>query len=90
MFDKPSELTDYKSEGYEMTFETKKEEKATPKEIFQKWKLSYGNHSVLTNKKGWKDKEWKVFGVGIYGKYGVIWLGTEEDPKPSPGVCKVQ
>ncbi len=88
MLKKPFELTDYKSEGYEIVYQSTDAATIDPKKVFVHWKDSLGNSAVLTEGKSWEKKAWKSVGVGIYGAYAVVWLGVEDDPEPIPGMCQ--
>ena len=80
MWNKPSELTSYKGAGFEISFGNFMES-TTPIEALNGWKSSSGHNSVIINKGGWKNFEWKAIGIGIYKGYALIWFGAEEDLK---------
>ncbi len=86
MLDKPRELTEYTGDGYEIVFESKHE--LTKEEVLEKWKKAEGFARVIGNGKNWEKEEWKAMGVAILGRYAVLWLGLEVDPKPIAGICK--
>jgi hypothetical protein len=88
MLKKPFELTDYKSEGYEIVYQSTDSDSIDSKKVFAYWKESLGNSAVLTEGRSWEKKTWKSIGVGIYGAYAVVWLGREDDPEPIPGMCQ--
>lgn len=77
MHAKPRELTDYPGNGFENSFWHSNA--ATAEAAFNGWKNSPGHHAVMINDGQWK-QPWNAIGVGIYGKYAVIWFGREIDP----------
>lgn len=78
MWKKPSELTDYQGDGFEIAFNTTGE--PDPEDALRRWKGSPGHHHVIINSGTWKAVEWNAMGVGIYGGYVLVWFGREEDP----------
>lgn len=87
MLNKPRELTDYSADGYEIVFE-KQEEEISPEKLFEKLKSGFGFGRVINNREDWEKEEWKAMGISIFGRYVILWLGTEKDPKPVPGICR--
>jgi len=81
MWDKPRELTDYTGNGYEIAYAHSSA--ATPEGALNGWKNSEGHNNVIINAGAW-DTRWKSIGVGIKGKYAVVWFGHEDDPAGSP------
>jgi uncharacterized protein YkwD len=80
MWSKPSELTDYKGNGFEIAFWSSSSNIA-PEEIFHSWETSYGHYSVIMNKGIWAKYTWQAIGVAAEGNYAVVWFGKESDPK---------
>lgn len=91
MWDKPRELTNYKGDGYEISFWSTYEYD-TPEEaakaILDGWKKSSGHNDVIMNKSIWRDVRWQAMGVGINGEYTNVWFGKEEDSAGEPEVCE--
>lgn len=85
MWSKPREISGYEGEGYEIAYYSS--EKASAIEGLDGWKKSAGHNPLLINSGTWSKLEWKSIGVGIYGKYGVVWFGQGED-KSRIKVCK--
>ncbi len=91
MWDKPRELTNYKSDGFEIsyfstyTFPTTAER---AKDILAGWMKSTRHKEVIINKGIWKAMNWKAIGIGIYGDYANVWFGAEEDVAGEPGICE--
>lgn len=77
MWDKPRELTNYKGNGYEISYGSYGTE-ASAERALNSWKNSTGHNNVILNKGIWDD-EWKAIGVGIYKGYAVIWFGKMLD-----------
>lgn len=91
MWNKPSELTNYKGNGYEIAFYTWSSANAnytaTAAEALEGWKSSSGHNDVILNKSIWNDIKWNAIGIGIYRGYAVIWFGAEKDVEATPSVC---
>lgn len=91
MWNKPSELTNYKGNGYEIAFRVwssgNANYTATPEEALEGWKNSSGHNDVILNKNIWNDIKWNAIGIGIYKGFAVIWFGAEEDVEPIPMLC---
>jgi uncharacterized protein YkwD len=78
MWSKPSELTAYQGNGYEISYYSSG--MVTPLGALNGWKSSPGHNAVMINSGIW-DSEWNAIGIGIYGNYAVIWFGNELDNK---------
>jgi hypothetical protein len=81
MWDKPRELTEYPGNGYEIAYFFSAG--ATPAGAINGWKNSSGHNQVMINAGPWS-KQWKAIGIGIQGKYAVVWFGHEVDPAMQP------
>jgi hypothetical protein len=85
MWQKPSELTNYRSEGYEIAYWT--DEPLSPLMFAMKalsgWKNSPDHNVVILNAGKWKNHLWKAMGIGVFGGYAAIWFGEEDDPEGS-------
>jgi len=77
MWSKPSELTSYKGNGYEIGHWTSGT--ATAEGALSGWKSSSGHNAVIINQGIWRDANWQAIGVGIYKNYTVVWFGKERD-----------
>jgi uncharacterized protein YkwD len=75
MWSKPSELTQYKSNGYEISAGGVT---ITPTTAFYTWKGSPGHNAVMTGQGSWSSLT--VMGVAIKQNYAHIWFGKESDP----------
>jgi hypothetical protein len=83
MWNKPRELTNYKGDGYEITFWIYKSDDpdytATATEALNGWKKSEGHRNVIINKSTWQSLQWNAIGIGIYKNYACVWFGTVTD-----------
>lgn len=78
MWSKPSELTNYKGNGYEISAGTSNYsiEASTALSL---WQNSIGHNNVIINGEVWKNSVWKAIGIGIYKGYACVWFGNDED-----------
>jgi len=79
MWSKPSELTPYTGNGYEIAFWTT-DTAFTAIEALTSWKTSPPHNSVIINFGMWQDSDWKAIGVAAEGNYAVVWFGDMSDP----------
>ncbi|MDZ4715321.1 MAG: CAP domain-containing protein [Cytophagales bacterium] len=84
MWNKPSEIAGYESEGYEIAYYSSGE--ANADEGLEGWKRSPGHNPLLINTGTWAKIEWRAIGIGIYSHYAVVWFGVLPDPS-QPGIC---
>lgn len=77
MWDKPRELTNYKGNGYEISYGGNGTATAEP--ALAAWKGSSGHNAVIVNSGAWQDRTWKAIGIGIRGGYADVWFGEEPD-----------
>ncbi|MFD0960043.1 CAP and S-layer homology domain-containing protein [Paenibacillus chungangensis] len=77
MWSKPSELTEYTDNGFEISVARYGAE-ITPQIALDLWKGSPGHNNVIVGEGYWSGL--KVMGIGIYGGYSHVWFGLEEDP----------
>ncbi|HEY5823681.1 MAG TPA: CAP domain-containing protein [Cyclobacteriaceae bacterium] len=77
MWQKPKEIADYSGNGYEIAYFSSAG--ANAQEGLDGWKKSQGHNPLLINTGTWAKVNWKGIGIGIYGKYGVVWFGEEAD-----------
>lgn len=76
MWDKPSELTDYKGTGYEIS--VYHSIGIDPKLALDLWKSSPGHNEVIIG-----DNDWSfitTMGVAMDKNYSHLWFGGDEDP----------
>jgi uncharacterized protein YkwD len=78
MWSKPSELTEYSGNGYEIAAWSS--EDISAEVALEIWKGSPGHHACIINKGIWNDP-WMAIGIGIYEGYALVWFGNEEDVK---------
>ena len=77
MWNKPSELTSYKGNGYEIAHWNSGT--ATAEGALSSWKRSSGHNAVIINQGVWDSHPWKAIGIGIYKGFAVVWFGEERD-----------
>ncbi len=78
MWDKPQEIADYDSEGYEIAYIDSDGAQAV--RGLEGWKKSPGHNPLLINSGIWKDATWRAIGIGIHGEFAVVWFGQLADP----------
>jgi uncharacterized protein YkwD len=78
MWQKPLELTGYKSNGFEISYKTTSGE-VIPANALSSWKKSPSHNAVIINSGIWKKHQWKAIGIGIYANYAIIWFGDDTD-----------
>lgn len=91
MWDKPRELTNYRGDGFEISFYSTYKytsPEAFAKDILDGWKKSPNHNDVIMNKKIWKNLNWQAVGIGIYGEYANVWFGKETDNAGEPRLCE--
>jgi uncharacterized protein YkwD len=77
MWNKPKELTEYPSYGYEIAYYSSAG--ATAEEGLDGWKKSQGHNPLLINSGMWEKVKWKAIGIAVYGNYGIVWFGESPD-----------
>jgi hypothetical protein len=78
MWDKPAELTAYPGYGYEIAYTSSGD--VDPAAALTAWQLSSGSDDVILNNNGWAGRDWNAIGIGISGKFAVVWFGEDSDP----------
>lgn len=86
MWSKPSELTNYKGNGYEIAY--KSFYSPSPKEALELWKKSPGHNSVITQSGIFKNSKWKAIGIAVEENYILIWFGAEADKETALCDCE--
>jgi hypothetical protein len=85
MWKAPQRLgTAYKGFGYENAHGGTGSYRATAESALRSWMSSSEHNAIMLNQGIWRTNRWKALGVGIYGKYAVIWFGEETDPAAAP------
>jgi hypothetical protein len=77
MWNKPRELTNYKGDGYEISYGSYGAT-ATAEGALNGWKKSSGHNAVIINQGIWDDK-WNAIGIGLSNGFAVVWFGKEYD-----------
>lgn len=78
MWDKPRELTNYKGNGYEISYGSYGAS-VTSEGALNGWKESNGHNAVIINQGIWANSNWNAIGVGMSKGYAVVWFGEETD-----------
>jgi len=86
MWDKPRELSEYKGDGFEISFW--QSNGATANLAIEGWKKSVPHNNMMINRDIWKKLTWNACGVGLYGNYAVVWFGREKDPAGEAKKCQ--
>ena len=85
VWDKPKEMTPYKSKGYEIVYW--ENNPVNIDSIIPFWKsIDYFNSFLIYTGK-WQGKKWMAIGVGIYENYAAVWFGEIPDQEGEPGIC---
>lgn len=77
MWSKPSELTSYTGNGYEISVWTSSDY-LSPGGALKSWQGSSGHNEVILGSGTWSDL--KTVGIGIEGSYAHVWFGKDPDP----------
>jgi len=69
--------TGYTGNGYENAYMASGG--ATAAGALSAWKTDAPHNDLIVNQGIWQSKTWQAMGIGIYGKYAVLWLGEQAD-----------
>ncbi|CAF3789029.1 unnamed protein product, partial [Rotaria sordida] len=88
MWSKPSEISNYKFNGFEISFgyaqNVRKTMTISPTEAFNSWKNSPGHNGVMIQLGTFQNTPMKAMGVGVYKGYACVWFGQQIDTYPAP------
>jgi hypothetical protein len=85
VWDKPKEITPYKSKGYEIVYW--ENNPVMIDSILPFWRsIDYFNSFLIYTGK-WQGKTWMAIGIGIYENYAAVWFGEVPDPEGEPWIC---
>lgn len=88
MWDKPSQLTSYKADGFEIacsqTSPYNPDFRITPEVALELWQNSPSHNEVVLNLKAWEGRTFHAVGIGMYKGFATVWFGFEEDPSGAP------
>jgi len=85
MWNKPKELTSYKSAGYEIAVGGGHVDAEI---ALDAWKKSPGHNQVIINRANWKKIKWNAIGIAVDERYSVVWFGEAADKAGPPAQCK--
>ncbi|CAF3565177.1 unnamed protein product [Rotaria sp. Silwood1] len=88
MWSKPSEISNYKFNGYEISHgydhNARQSMTVEPRKAVDGWKQSPGHNGVIIQKGTFKNTPMKTMGVGVYKGYACVWFGEKLDTFPAP------
>lgn len=85
MHDKPFELTDYNSKGYELVFFGNTD--VTSGLAFDAWRNARPAKDLILQKGKHNKKKWNALGVAIFEGYVSVWFGELIDEAGEPLTC---
>ena len=77
MWNKPSELTNYTGNGYEIVSWTSG--RMNPAMALSLWMESSQHNIVIINAGIWESLRWNAIGIAISAHYAIVWFGEEPD-----------
>lgn len=88
MWSKPSEMTNYKFNGFEISYSysqsSRKTMTITASQAVNGWKASPGHNSVMIQSGAFANTPMKAMGAGVYKGYACVWFGQQADTYPAP------
>lgn len=88
MWSKPSEISNYKFNGFEISHGFSKSARKTmsvnPVDAVNGWKKSEGHNNVMIQRGAFQNTAMKAMGVGVYKGYACVWFGQQVDTYPPP------
>ncbi|CAF1261507.1 unnamed protein product [Didymodactylos carnosus] len=88
MWSKPSEISNYKFNGFEISFgyaqNVRKTMTVDPTVAVNSWKNSPGHNDVMIQQGSFASTPMKAMGVGVYKGYACVWFGQQLDTYPAP------
>jgi uncharacterized protein YkwD len=85
MWDKPMEIANYNSPGYEIAYYNSAG--ALADESLEGWKHSPSHNPLIVNDGMWKKIDWNGVGIGVYKEFAVVWFGQLKDNSNAPSEC---
>jgi hypothetical protein len=85
MWNKPKELTVYKSKGYEIIYW--ENTIIDPERVIALWKTQPSFKEMILNQDVWSKKTWRTIGITVFEGFAIVWLGEELDPAGEPFLC---
>lgn len=88
MWSKPSEISNYKFNGFEISFgyshPVRQTMTITAQQAVNSWKNSPGHNSVMIQQGAFLNTPMKAMGVGVFKGYACVWFGQQLDTYPAP------
>ncbi len=75
MWNKPREISDYRSNGYENIYWTSAP--LSPAMAINYWTGRDDELDMILERKSWKRHAWRSMGVGVFGNYAAVWLSEK-------------
>ena len=72
--------TGYPGDGYENAWSWSGTGPIDPARVLRTWQGSAAHDDVIVNRNKWQKRTWRALGVGMHGRFAVIWVGEEADP----------
>lgn len=88
MYDKPYELTKYKSKGYEAVYYENTE--ITSGLVMEAWSRSEAVKDLILQRGKYQKMQWNAMGVAIFEGYACVWFGQLLDKAGEPMLCSAQ
>lgn len=85
MWDKPQEIAEYYSPGYEIVYWHSAAAQADG--ALAGWQKSKGHNPIIINEGMWEKVNWGAIGVAVYEQYAVVWFGEMQDEKGAAKMC---
>ena len=85
MWNKPSELTYFKSTGFEIAIGQPGVDNGyvlDAQKSLELWRGSPLHHDVILNRGTWQNTTWRALGAGIIDSHAAAWFSEDADPIP--------
>lgn len=85
MYDKPHELTGYRSKGYEAVFYNNTG--MTDRLALEYLKQDSSSLDLVLNTGRYTEKKWNAMGISVFEGFASVWFGELMDKKGEPALC---
>lgn len=86
MWNKPREISDYRSNGYENIYWTSAP--LSPAMAINYWSGRDDELDMILERKSWKRHAWRSMGVGVFGNYAAVWFSEKSASDARLGRCE--